>query len=279
MISNAEVRNLVAIVDPGALRDRLRVYDEDARDGVSYASALEKIGPFYRAQADPPALEAILRVLLVEERADRSYAVAYSLALDALKRLDDPDRKKRIFLEAIDAHRALPIVVDLLRTLGFEHGWVRREALPEKFRTLPPGQFEEAVHAALADVRRQAEEEVLPTRRHLDEYLYFWMSAADKDEPTAYLRTFLDGTNRVAILIRALIGEEDARLIEAGELESDARSVRWRLQPLGVFGLDDEARTRAATLLCAEVTSEEDRALLEWFVGVHETTNKPVDDG
>lgn len=219
-----------------------------------------------------------MRVLLVEERADRSYAVAYSLALDALSRLDDPDRKKCILLEAIDAHRVLPIVLDILRTLGFEHGWVDREALPEEFRTLPPGQFAEVVDAALADVRRQAEEEVLPTRRLLDEYLYFWMSAAGEDEPKAYLRAFLDGSNRVEALIRALIGPELARLIEAGEPVGDESTVRSRLRPLWVFGLDGEARSQADAILASD-PAEEVRALLEWFARVHEAANRPIDDG
>jgi predicted KAP-like P-loop ATPase len=62
-ISNSEIRNLVSIADPRDLRARLRIYDEDVRDDVDYAAVLERIGPFYRTQAEPPALEAILRVV------------------------------------------------------------------------------------------------------------------------------------------------------------------------------------------------------------------------
>jgi hypothetical protein len=113
-------------------------------------------------------------------------------------------------------------VVDLLRTLGFEHGWVGREALPEDLRSLPPEQFQMVVDAVFADVKRQAEEDILLNRHLFDGYLYFWSSAAGEGEPTAYLRTFLDGTNRVAALLRALTGP---RRDDRQPLNTDALAV------------------------------------------------------
>src|SRR5215212_2604636 len=100
-ISDSEVRDLVNIVDSTALRERLHLYDYDARDGVDFAALIKKIGPFYRTEADAPALEAILRVVLGEDRSDDSFITLYLLANDALRYLPDSGERKRVLLDAI----------------------------------------------------------------------------------------------------------------------------------------------------------------------------------
>jgi hypothetical protein len=69
-----------------------------------------------------PALEAIVRVVLGEEKADRSYPLMRLLALDALRLLRNPDQKKQILLDVIEEHRVLPVMAHLLKELGKEHG-------------------------------------------------------------------------------------------------------------------------------------------------------------
>jgi hypothetical protein len=276
-ISHSEIQDLVSIMDPADLRARLRVYDEDARTGVDYTTALERIGSFYRTQASQPALEAILRVILGEERTDRAHAIMVPLAFAALGRFSNPDSRKQILLETIDNHRVLPVLADLLRDLGKEHGWLERQGLPEEYRTLPPAQLQEVLDAALDDIRNQAEESMLLHRHLLYEYLYVWRDGmGNDDEPKAYLQKLLGDQEDSVKLLRALIGEENARRLEAGESSLDKLTVVSRLRPLWVFGLANEARARADELL-ADGISGEDRELIEWFVDAHESANRPID--
>lgn len=279
-ISSSEVRNLVSITDPNDLRDRLRVYDEDARDGVDYSSALERVGPFYRTEADPAALEAIVRVVLGENRTrsrdDRAHELLVSLAQDALERLPDPDTRKRILLDAIGAHSVLPVTADLLRDLGLEHGWHGRDPFPDEHRTLPTAQFREVLSAALDDVRSQAAASELTRRPLFDEYLYLWRDAAGDEEPGEYLREMIGDQRGFATLLSALAGEEGARLLAAGEPLPDASSLASPLRPLWVFGLQDEARTRADEVR-EHGAPDEERGLLDWFVAAHESANRPID--
>jgi hypothetical protein len=276
-ISAAEVQDLVGITDPAELRERLRTYDHDARDGVDSASVLEKIGPFYRTEADPTALEAIVRVVLGEERADRSYPTMFLLVLDALKRLPDHNEKKRILLETIREHRVLPLTADLLKELGKEHGWLGREAYPEQYRTLPPAQLQEVVDAALEDLRKQAEESALLSRDPLGECLYFWRAAAGEGEPAAFLKEFLDDRDSFTTMLRALAGGEAAHRLGEKEPLTDESAVAYRLRLLWVLKLDGEARALADGMLGEEI-SDEDRLLLEWFVRTHDRANRSIED-
>jgi len=276
-ISDTEVRGLVSITDPAELRDRLRVYDHDDRDGVDFASALEKVGPFYRTEAGPAALEALVRVLLGEERADRSYPTMFLLAQDALGRLQDPDLKKRIVMESIEADRVLPLTADLLKELGKEHGWFGRPRVQEQCRTFPSEQYREVVKAAVADLRKQAEDGDLLERRPLDGCIYFCRAAVGAEEPAAYFRRLIEDEGSLLLLIRALIGEEDARRVASKEPVTDASDVVQRLRPLWVLKVDEAARTQADELLAGDV-SDEDGALLRWFVAAHEAANAPVED-
>ena len=276
-ISEAEMRSLVSITDSAELRDRLRVYDHDDREGVDFASAVEKVGPFYRTEAGPPALEALVRVLLGEERADRSYTTMFLLAQDALGRLPDPDQKKQIILESIEVHRVLPLTADLLKELGKEHGWFDRPTIQEEYRTLPSEQYQEAVDSAVADLRRQAEDGELLKRRPLDECIYFCRAAVGEKEPAAYLRKLIEEEGSLQLLIKALIGEEAARRIMAKEPIEDESNVVQRLRPLWVLKVDEAARARADELLSGGA-SDADGALLEWFVATHENANAPAEN-
>ncbi len=138
------------------------------------------------------------------------------LALDALKRLPEPERRKEVLLGVIRAYRLLPLTADLLKELGKEHGWFGRNVFPEEHQALPPKQFEEVLKAALDDLRAQAEESALLTRRPLDESLYFWRAAAGNDEPKAYLQQMLGDGEGFTNLLGALVGEDAARQIRKG---------------------------------------------------------------
>jgi len=282
-ITDAEVRDLVNITDPATLRGRLHIYDHDARDGVNFKSVLAKLGPFYRSEADPPALETITRVVLGEERVDRSYGSMLLLAEGALKRMSDPERKRQVLKETIEVHRLLPLTADLLKELGKEHGWFDWEAPPDEYRTLPTAQFNEVVDTALEDLRKQAQETSLLSRRPLSESLYFWRVATiwragtDEDEPRAYLEELVEDQDSFVALVRALIGEEAAGRIAKNEALPEESSVVTQLQPLWVFRLDRKARAQAHTLLDENISAE-DRALLEWFVRTHESENRRIGD-
>ena len=276
-ISDMEVREIVSITDPTELRDRLRVYDHDDRDGVDFASALEKIGPFYRTEAGPAALETLVRVLLGEERSDRSYPIMFLLVQDSLAhgRLRDPDLKKRIFVESIEAHRVLPLMADLLADLGKEHGWFDRPEEDENYRTFPSEQFQEVVQKAVADLRNQAEDGKLLERHPIDVCIYFFRAAVGEKEPAAYFRKLIEEEGSLQVLLKALIGEKTTSQIVAREIDAEESSVVQRLRPLWVLKVDEAARDRADKLL-ADGASDEDAALLEWFVGAHEAANTPI---
>jgi len=156
MISGSETEGLVTITDPDALRERLRLYDNDIRPGVDYEAALRRIGPFYRSEADGPALNAILRVMFSEERTDRAHPTMYLLADDALKQLPDATTRKQVLLESIEVYQVLPVTVEVLRNLGLEHGWHSHTALPENDRTLPPMDLQEVLGAVVENIKKQA---------------------------------------------------------------------------------------------------------------------------
>jgi hypothetical protein len=180
-------------------------------------------------------------------------------------------------MDVIEEHRVLPLTADLLKELGKEHGWLGRPAQPEEYRALPPEQFEEVVDAALEDLRKQAEESTLLSRYPLDECLYFWRAAAGAEELTTYLKKLVEDRDSFKTLVRAFVGEEAADQLEKGEPVSDESTAVARLRPLRVFDLDGEARARADEILEGNV-SDEDRALLEWFLRTHESANRPIED-
>jgi KAP-like P-loop domain-containing protein len=276
-ISDAEVRELVEITDSAVLRERLHVYDHDARDGVNFVTMVRKIGPFYRTEADAPALEAIVQVMLGEETSDDSYIPLRLLARDALRRLPNSSERKRVLLDAIGTYRVLPVMLALLRDLGKEQGWSGNEALPDEYRQLTSTDFRTVTSAAVADIINLASESTLLRRNFVAGYLYFWRDATDGNETGKYLQRTLAARDSFIELLSNVIGEEDAQRLRNGETLSDPPIVRSRLHILWDFEVAHEARARADKLL-AEDLSDTERNLIEWFIDAHQQMNTSTTD-
>lgn len=267
MISNAEVKELVSIRNPGLLRTRLRLYNDYERPGIDYAAALERIRPFYLSSDGEPFREVILRATLPEERADRGHPVAVLLALDTLRLLPETGLRRKLLVESIELHHVTPVIVDILRDLGKEHGWQGREEWPNQHKTLPDKQFRDVLEVALEDIRKQANPNVLLSRHMLDEYLYLWKDAAENNEPKEYLSRLLD-ENKVDLvykLLRGLVGQKAADEIAAGCEPDDTSTIYSHLRVLQVFGVCERVKEHLQKFL-AENQEQETERLFRWFL-------------
>ena len=276
-ISDFEVRNLVNVIDPTVLSERLHDYDHDPRDGVDFLAVVRKIRPFYRTEADTPALEAIVRVMLSEERSNDSYTTIASLARDALSNLPDSGERKRVLLDAISTYRVLPVTLRLLYMLGREQGWDSRTAPQEEYRQLSSTDFREVTNAAVADIINQVSESILLSRDDFAVYLQFWRKATGGHDTKLYLQRTLAARDGFIQLLSNLIGEEAAQRIRSREALSVPQHVRSTLHPLWEFEVADEARARADNLLAEDLT-DADRNLIQWFVDAHQHINTSTTD-
>lgn len=157
MISSSEVEELSRLTDPDLLRQRLLDYKDDHRTGVDLKTAVERLGAWYRTSADEPTLITVLQAILGMEGHGPAYSTLYLLGVDALKKLPDSGSRKGLILEWIEGNRVTPVLVDVLRAMGGEHGWYGPDdsrTLPEGLRRLSSNDFSEVLSATVQDCRR-----------------------------------------------------------------------------------------------------------------------------
>jgi hypothetical protein len=270
MISNSEVEELSRLTDPDLLRTRLLAYADDPRPGVNLKAAVERLGAWYRTSADKPALTTVLGAILGMEGHGPAYPALYLLAVDTLKKLPDSSSRKGLILRWIEDNRATPVLVDVLRSMGGEHGWYGPEdsrTLPEGLRTLSSNDFSDALSATVMDIEKQSRSVSLLDRDQFDEYLYLWKYAAGDEGPKEYLESVIAAEQGLSDLLLAYTTKTTSTFGRRVQKPRAGEDSKLRVQLLEDFGLVDKARVRAEQVLHEhpEQLSEEDRVLLRAF--------------
>lgn len=265
IIPYREVEELTAETDAVSLREKLLAYEEDQREGVDLEAALERAGAFYRTAADEPTLRTILLAVLGIEGVGTAHRVLYLLASDALGRLADSASRRDLLVNWIRSNGATPVLVDVLRESGFEHGWHRDAALPEDVSKLSSEDFRQVLDVAVPAIRAQADSGTLLSSDLFDEYLYLWGDAEGKDGPRQYLREVLETERGLPDLLRAYVTKTSSAF--DGWVEDPDEDSPLRVQLLEDFGLVEETRIAAGRLLQQNAgnLSDDDRARLTAF--------------
>ncbi len=246
MISSSEVEELSRLSDPNLLRARLVAYEDDQRPGVDLKTVVKRMGAWLGTSADEPALKTALRAVFGIEGHETAYPTLHLLGIDALKKLPDSDSRKELILEWIEDDHVTPVLTDVIRTLGGEHGWYRdSRTLPEESRTLSPRDFSEVLSAAVRDIEEQAESGSLLGNDLFNEYLYLWKYAAGDEGPREYLQMVIVSERGLPELLLAYVTSTNLAFEgwtgwpEAGE------RPELRVQLLEDFCLVDEAKALA----------------------------------
>ena len=279
IIPYREVEELTSETDEASLREKLLAYDEDPREDVDLEAALERAGAFYRTAANEPALRTILLAVLGIEGVGTAHRVLYLLASDVLGRLADSASRRDLLVNWIRSNGATPVLVDVLRESGFEHGWHRDAALPEDVRKLSSEDFRQVLDMAVPAIRAQAGSGTLLDSDLFDEYLYLWGDAEGKDGPREYLRGVLETERGLPNLLRAYVTKTSSAF--DGWVEDPDEDSPLRVQLIEDFGLVEEARIAAGHLLQQDAggLSGEDRTRLTAFDRRYDPRDEPEDAG
>jgi hypothetical protein len=274
MISTTEVEQLLAIRDPDQLRERLISYRDDQHTGVDLTTVLRRAGANYRTSADENALTTLIRALLGIESVESSHGVANILVRDSLRRLPNSSGRKRILLECAEEWGVTPLLVEVLRSMGHEHGWYQGEsAVPEQSRLLLPDDLSEVLSEICSKIAEEASSGELLNRDLFNEYLYLWKYADGEEKPTGYLARILERDRGVVELLEAYMNRSSPALGGWAEKRTPSGKVALRIHILDDFGQREEALNRAQALL-AEPPSwldAEQKSLLEEFVLYYES--------
>lgn len=279
MISSSEVEDLSRLSDPALLRARLLSYDDDPRPGVDLKTVMRRMGAWLGTLADEAALKTALKAVFGIEGHGTAYPTLHLLALDALKELPDSVSRKALILDWIEDDHVTPVLTDVIRTLGGEHGWYRdNRTLPEEYRTLSPRDFHEVLSAAVRDIEEQARSGSLLRNDLFNEYLYLWKYAAGDEAPREYLGSVIVTERGLPELLLAYVMRTNLAFEgwtkwrpEAGE------RPELRVQLLEDLRLVEEAEARAEELLGGrpEGLSDQDRILLQAFVNHYASDEEP----
>ena len=270
MISSSEVEELSRLTDPDLLRTRLLVYEDDSQTGVDLKAAVERLGAWYRTSADELTLTTLLRAILGMEGHGPAYPALYLLGVDALKKLPDSGSRKGLILEWIEDNRLTPVLVDVLRSMGGEHGWYGSKdsrTLPEEHRTLSSHDFSEVLSATVQDIEEQSRSGSFLDRDLFDEYLYLWKYASGDEGPKEYLESVVAAEQGLPNLLLAYTTKTSSAFGGWVQKPRAGEDTELRVPLLEDFGLVDHARVRAEQMLVEhpEQLSEEDRVLLRAF--------------
>ena len=119
----------------------------------------------------PPNIPYAMWVNITETRCESSL---YLLGVDMLRHLPESSEGKSIVLDALRDYGITPIIVQVMRSLGMEHGYREKAEEPEEHRKLNKKDFHEVEERVAESIRLQAYDGMLLNRDVFDQYLYLW---------------------------------------------------------------------------------------------------------
>jgi hypothetical protein len=155
-ISESEMREILAVrSNPDELRERIASYTHDPRSGINLTTLTHRLGSWYRTNAEPEDAANLLRAICIMEGGIAAESSLYLLGVDMLKRLPESSDRKAIILDTLQNHEITPIMVQMMRSLGMEHGYRGRAEVPEEHRTLSVEDLREVEERVAESIRSQ----------------------------------------------------------------------------------------------------------------------------
>ena len=268
-ISEAEIQEILAVRShPEQLRTRLTAYIEDPRSGINLTTLTNRLGSWYRTYAQPEDAVNLLQAIFPVEGGPTAESSLYLLGVDMLKRVRGSAERKKIILEALQGHEITPVMVQMMRSLGMEHGYREQTKAPEELRTLTAEDFREVEEAVAESIRSQAKDEKLLARDVFDQYLYLWEDISGSGPPRDYLSAVVSKDQTLVRLLQAYSERSDPAFFGFVAADQDKTPPILRVQLLDNFGLTEEARTAALAIKEASYTwmDDDEEKLLDAFL-------------
>lgn len=275
MISGTEVSDLLQITDSELLRDRLLAYQDDTREGIGLKSVLERIGAFYRTEADVSSLKTVLMAVFGFQGLGTAYTSMNILAVDSLRKLrraKGSPEVKHLISACVATYGMTPVLADVMRTLGEEHGWRDREIWPEERRTLSSADLDEVKKEIAENIQQQAQDGRLLTQELFDQFIYLWEDIDAEGSRKLFAELTNNGRKFVELLRAYAVRSDPAHFYEKDWWLTTGRNRQGlRVQLVEEFDVESTAITKAEELLDDPPTwlSLHDRELLEAFLRHH----------
>jgi hypothetical protein len=268
-ISEAEIREILETrSDPDELRERITSYTHDPRPGVNLTTLANRLGSWYRANAEPEDAVNLLKAIDNMEGGSAAESSLYLLGVDMLRRLPESSDRKAIILDALQDHEITPIMVQMMRSLGMEHGYLGRAEQPEEYRTLSVEDFREVEERVAESIRIQAHDGTLLDKDVFDQYIYLWEDISESRPPRDFLFSLVRDDESLVRLLKAYGERSDAAFYGSVAADLEKTPAQLRVQLIENFGLTNEARDTAFALTESPAAwiSEEEMNLLTAFV-------------
>jgi hypothetical protein len=192
----------------------------------------------------------------------------YLLGVDMLRRLPESSVRKAIILDALQDHEITPIMVQMMRSLGMEHGYLGRAEQPEEYRTLSVEDFREVEERVAESIRIQAHDGTLLDKDVFDQYIYLWKDISESRPPRDFLFSLVRDDESLVRLLKAYGERSDSAFYGSVAADLEKTPAQLRVQLIENFGLTNEARDTAFALTESPAAwiSEEEMNLLTAFV-------------